>query len=168
MSDCRLCDVGSPLNKHGKRYETPRENRLVLGKWDNRFMELAQHVAQWSKDPNTKVGAVIVDENRCVVSLGFNGFPRGVSDAETNYEDRDIKLSMIVHAEINAILTANRSVRGLTLYSSMFTCSECAKMIIQSGIKRVVAPVPKSERWQKSFDISMKMYNDAEIKVELI
>lgn len=71
--------------------------------WDIRFLELASHVSTWSKDPNTKVGAVIANENRQVLSLGYNGFPRGVEDKKSRYEDRATKLLFVAHAERNAL-----------------------------------------------------------------
>lgn len=108
-------------------------------KWDLRFLELAEHIKNWSKDPSTQVGAVVVDDNRHVVSMGYNGFPRGVADDPDRLEDRPTKYKFVVHAEINAIVNAPTSVRGCTLYSPLFPCNECAKAIIQSGIKRVVS-----------------------------
>ena len=138
-----------------------------MSKWDKRFLELAQHVAGWSKDPSTQVGAVIVDDQRCVVSLGFNGFPRGVDDAQERYADKPTKYGMVVHAEANAILTAKHSVAGCTLYSSLFTCNECAKLIIQSGIKRVVTYKPNKPHWQCSFNTAQTMYQEAGVEVVL-
>lgn len=107
-------------------------------KWDKRFMDLAEHVAQWSKDPSTKVGAVIVDRCRKVVSMGYNGFPQGVDDDIDRYVDRPLKYSLVVHAELNAILNAKRDVENCTLYVTLSPCRECAKAIIQSGIYDVV------------------------------
>lgn len=127
--------------------------------WDQRFLDLAQHVAGWSKDPSTKVGAVIVDANRHVVGLGYNGFPRGVPDSPRDYDDRETKLSMTVHAEINAILNATGSVRGTTLYGWPFMpCSNCAGAVINAGIIRVVAPIhARDSKWQGSFARAEKM-----------
>ena len=86
-----------------------------MNKWDERFMKLAEHVASWSKDPSTKVGAVIVDEQHRIVSLGSNGFPKGIAD-DTRLDDRAKKYEIVVHAEINAILFANKPVGNCTLY----------------------------------------------------
>ena len=110
--------------------------------WDEYFMGLAHLSALRSKDPNTQVGAAIVDENIRVVSVGYNGFPTGVSDDEFPWSrEGDVltsKYAFVVHAELNAILNSQRSVRGCTIYVSLFPCNECAKAIIQSGIKKIV------------------------------
>ena len=110
--------------------------------WDEYFMGLAHLSALRSKDPNTQVGAAIVDENHRVVSVGYNGFPTGVSDDEVPWSrEGDVltsKYAFVVHAELNAILNSQRSVRGCTIYVSLFPCNECAKAIIQSGIKKIV------------------------------
>ena len=110
--------------------------------WEEYFMGLALLSGLRSKDPNTQVGAVIVDENNRVVSIGYNGFPSGVSDDEFPWGREggvlDTKYAFVVHAELNAILNSQRSVRGCTLYVSLFPCNECAKAIIQSGIRRIV------------------------------
>ena len=110
--------------------------------WDEYFMGLAHLSALRSKDPNTQVGAAIIDENHRVVSVGYNGFPTGVSDDEFPWSrEGDVltsKYAFVVHAELNAILNSQRSVRGCTIYVSLFPCNECAKAIIQSGIKKIV------------------------------
>jgi dCMP deaminase len=110
--------------------------------WDEYFMGLAHLSALRSKDPNTQVGAAIVDENNRVVSVGYNGFPKGCSDDDFPWEREggvlDTKYVYVVHAELNAILNSPRSVSGCTLYVSLFPCNECAKAIIQSGIRRIV------------------------------
>ena len=110
--------------------------------WDEYFMGLAHLSALRSKDPNTQVGAAIVDENHRVVSVGYNGFPTGVSDDEFPWSrEGDVltsKYAFVVHAELNAILNSQRSVRGCTIYVSLFPCNECAKAIIQPGIKKIV------------------------------
>ncbi len=110
--------------------------------WDIRFLELASHVSTWSKDPNTKVGAVIANENRQVLSLGYNGFPRGVEDKKSRYEDRATKLLFVAHAERNALDNAFVDVRGATIYTTLCPCNECAKSIVQRGIKRVISYAP--------------------------
>ncbi len=116
-----------------------RENTLT---WDEYFMGLAHLSALRSKDPNTQVGAAIVDENHRVVSVGYNGFPKGCSDDEFPWSREGgvlvSKYAFVVHAELNAILNSPRSVSGCTIYVSLFPCNECAKAIIQSGIKKIV------------------------------
>ena len=119
-----------------------------MNKWDMRFLELAQHVATWSKDPSTQVGAVIVRPDRTIASVGYNGFPRGVIDEPERYAEREVKYKMVVHAEANAILSAREPLHGYTCYVlPLAPCSSCAAMIIQSGIQRVVTTV---ERWEGS------------------
>jgi len=113
-----------------------------MNKWDQRFFDLAKHVAEWSKDPNTKVGAVIVNDLRQVVSIGYNGFPRGVQDNPGRYENRECKHAFVVHAERNALDNAFTEVRGTTMYVTHFPCNECAKGILQKGVKRIFTPNP--------------------------
>ena len=137
-------------------------------KWDERFLELAKLVGSWSKDPSTQVGAVIVDDNKRIVSIGFNGFPKGVEDSEKRLVDREEKYAIIVHAEANALMFANTSVEGCTLYTWPFQpCSRCAGLIIQSGIKRVVSVIHDDDRWKKNFAISRKLFDESGITLEL-
>lgn len=104
-------------------------------KWTKRFLDLATLVGSWSKDNSTKVGAVIVDERNRILSVGFNGFPRGIEDIVT---DRDEKLRRTVHAEENALLFANSSVEGCTIYVTHHPCARCAAKLIQVGIKKII------------------------------
>lgn len=109
--------------------------------WDEYFMGVALLAANRSKDPNTQVGACIVDEDNVIISTGYNGFPLGCSDDEFpwNREGEITKYPFVVHAELNAILNANgKSMRGSKIYVALFPCNECAKAIIQAGIKEVV------------------------------
>lgn len=140
-------------------------------KWDRRFLALAHHVAEWSKDPNAKVGAVIVDPRTCrVVSTGFNGFPSNVEDSAERLGDKKTKLSMMVHAEQNAILFAGREARGCTIYVvGKAVCSTCAALIIQSGVSAVRAarPVPgSSRRWDQSGRLALAMLEEAGVAFE--
>lgn len=133
-------------------------------KWDKRFLKLAEHVSTWSKDPSTQVGAVITDDNR-VVSLGYNGFPSGIED-DWRLENREEKYKIIVHGEVNAILFANRSLEGCTLYTYPFMpCSVCAGKVIQSGIKQVITYHDNNPRWVDSFKLTKEMFNEAGIKL---
>jgi dCMP deaminase len=128
-------------------------------KWDIRFLKLADHVAQWSKDPSTKTGAVIVDEQKRVISVGYNGFPRGIDDHKDNYADRETKLKLICHADRNALDNAPCDVRGMTLYITHPPCVECQKSIIQKGINTVVWWEPEPEfksRWGDGCELFMK------------
>lgn len=110
--------------------------------WDSYFMGLAHLSAKRSKDPSTQVGAVIVDSNKHVIGIGYNGLPVGCSDDEFPWERDgefgDTKYPYVVHAELNAILNSTSSLKGCTIYVSLFPCNECAKAIIQSGISRIV------------------------------
>ncbi|MFA6042067.1 MAG: dCMP deaminase family protein [Patescibacteria group bacterium] len=116
-----------------------RENYLS---WDECFMQMAHLIAERSKDPSTQAGAVIVNDNKIVVGLGYNGFPRGIKDDELPWEREgamlDTKYAYVVHAEENAVYNANASTKGCTLYTTLFPCNECAKTIIQNGITEVV------------------------------
>lgn len=137
-------------------------------KWDIRFIELAKLVGSWSKDPSTKVGAVIVDDDNRIVSVGYNGFPQGIID-DDRLIDRETKYKIIVHGEINAILFANKSVSGCTLYTIPFEpCPRCAGLIIQSGIKRVVAPKNTNDRWEDEFKITRQLFKEAKIKLDYV
>ncbi len=112
--------------------------------WDEYFMGIALLSAKRSKDPNTQVGACIVNENKKIMSVGYNGFPHGCSDDEFPWErdgesSIDTKYPFVCHAELNAILNnAGASLKGCSIYVALFPCNECAKAIIQSGIKRVL------------------------------
>jgi dCMP deaminase len=135
--------------------------------WDKRFLELAKLVGSWSKDPSTKVGAVIVDSDNRIVSTGYNGFPRGIEDCEKKLVDREQKYAIIVHAEMNALAFANKSVKDCTLYTWPFQpCSRCAGPIIQSGIKRVVSVVQDDERWKKNFELARQLFDESGIILE--
>jgi dCMP deaminase len=138
-------------------------------KWDRRFLEMAQFVSCWSKDPSTKVGAVIADDKRRVVSVGYNGLPMGVEDTDERLQNRDIKYKLIVHGERNAILFAQRSVQGCTLYTWPFMpCATCASMVIQAGITRVVAPYSDNPRWQDDFKLTEQLFEEAGVKLVLL
>jgi len=137
-----------------------------MNKWDKRFLDLAEHISQWSYDPRTKVGAVIVDNKKRVVSMGYNGFPRGVQDLESRYEDRPTKHLFVCHAERNALDNAPHSVEGCTLYVPLLPCNQCAMSIIQNGISRVVTYRP--DRVDTfNWNITLDMFNEAGIILEL-
>jgi dCMP deaminase len=137
--------------------------------WDNYFLDLAEAVAYASKDPSTKVGAVIVRPDRTVASLGYNGFPRGIVDTDERLNNRDIKYDLVVHGEINAILTAREPLHGYCLYTWPFlTCKKCALQVIQAGIVRVVAPFVDNERWNASIRDAQAIYDEAGVAWKLI
>ncbi len=142
-------------------------------KWDVRFVKLAMHIANWSKDPSTKVGCVVVGEDREIRSTGFNGFPRGIKDDEERLLDREQKYPLICHAEENAIMHAARigvSLKGSTAYVTWPPCSRCARSLIQSGIKEIIYPTPGEipERWIEDFNISNGMISEAGVIVRTI
>ncbi len=144
----------------------------MSNKWDLRFLELAKGIAGWSKDPSRKIGAIAVD-NRSVIAQGYNGFPRGIEDYAERYEDRELKYKLVVHAEMNVIYNATYngvSLDGATLYVwGLPVCSDCAKGIIQTGIRRVVIPeqdIP--EHWVESWNLTKTMFEEANVKWECI
>ena len=142
-------------------------------KWDARFLELAKHISDWSKDPSTKVGCVVVGEDREIRSTGFNGFPRGIEDNIERREDREQKYPLICHAEENAIMHAARigvSLKGSTAYVTWPPCSRCARSLIQAGIKEVVYSSKEEipERWVEDFNISTNMLREAGVNVRSI
>jgi dCMP deaminase len=137
--------------------------------WDFWLLGLAKYISTASKDPSTKVGAVVVDEDRRVVSLGYNGLPRGVEDSQDRLMNRDLKYKLIVHAERNALLFARGSIKGCSIYTyPMLPCAVCASMVIQSGIKKVVAPVSDNPRWQEDIALSTQLFGEAGVQVEFI
>ena len=145
----------------------------MTSKWDLRFIGLAQHISTWSKDPSTKVGCVVVGEDREIRSTGFNGFPRGINDDEDRLMDREKKYPLICHAEENAIMHAARigvSLKDSTAYVTWPPCSRCARSLIQAGIREIVYPetgkIP--ERWIEDFTISDSMLNEAGVAVRSI
>jgi dCMP deaminase len=134
-------------------------------KWDKRYIDMAKLVASWSKDPSTQCGAVIVNADNEIISVGFNGFPKGVADTDQRLNNRELKYAITLHAERNAILFAKQSLKDCTLYTfPMQCCSECAAMAIQSGIKRHISLSYQPERWQKSFELANEMFNEAQVK----
>ena len=111
-----------------------------MNKWHDRFLQLAKHISSWSKD-TTQVGAVIINpDNKKIIGLGYNGFPRFVNDDPERYNDRETKLKFVCHAELNAILNANGPVDGCSIYvyptmMKPASCPECSKALVQAGIR---------------------------------
>jgi dCMP deaminase len=138
-----------------------------MNKWTRRYLDIASEVSKWSKDPSIKVGAVAVGDKGQILSQGYNGFPRGVKDTDDRYDNRDEKYKYVVHGEMNAIYNAchsGASLDGATLYvTGLPVCSECAKGIIQVGIKKVVMEFPKDipDRWRTSMQITEQMFREA-------
>jgi len=141
---------------------------LTPNKWDSRFLDMAKLVSTWSKDPSTKVGAVITNEKNRIISVGFNGYARGVQDQ--GLENREEKYAKVLHGELNAILFAKQDLCGCTLYVyPLLPCSVCMSIIIQVGIKKVVALIHDTnnnvERWQNSNKIALNLAEQAKVKV---
>lgn len=139
-------------------------------KWDRRFLDLAKHIAEWSKDPSTKVGAVIVDGQRRVVSTGYNGFASNLKDLPERYDNRELKYRLTIHAEMNCIHFAYQRLNGCSLYTYPFmSCSRCAASVIQVGITRCVAPTLPDhlkERWGEDIAISRMMFAEAGVQLD--
>lgn len=144
-----------------------------LNKWDTRWLEMANLVASWSKDPSTKVGAVCVDpELKYPLSLGYNGFARGVSDHSERYDDRETKYEYVVHAEVNAIAQATlvgHKLRDSIMYCTMFPCHRCTAVVINAGVKEILVPFAEiPERWKDSMDIAKQMCKEAGVKLTVL
>ena len=142
-------------------------------KWHGRYIRLAKEFATWSKDPSTKIGAVIIGNKGQIISQGFNGFPRGVSDLPGRYEDRPTKYKYVVHAEANAIYNAihnGANTNGATIYvTGLPVCHECAKAIIQTGIAKVVMDThPCETTWKDSGQLAMEMMWEAGIEIKFV
>ena len=139
-------------------------------KWQKRFFDLAHLVASWSKDPSSKIGAVIVDSQNRIISTGFNGFPVGVKDTDERLGDRETKYKMVLHAEENAIMFAKQNLNGCSIYvTKMPPCSHCAALIIQSGIKFVYVPDAEiPERWRESVGLTKQMFKEAGVRIKFI
>ena len=145
---------------------------ILSNKWDKRYLELAERISKWSKDPSSKIGCVAIGEKGQVLAQCYNGFPRSISD---NYrlENREIKLKYIVHAEMNTIF--NAAFSGISLEGSTFyvvglpCCSDCAKGIVQVGVKRVVMPKQEiTDRWKESWGLTQSMFTEAGVAFEFI
>jgi dCMP deaminase len=132
--------------------------------WNKRFLDLCEHVATWSKDPSTKLGSVIVDDKKRILSVGYNGFPRGVTDHEERYNDRPTKYLFVAHAERNALDNAPMMVDNCTMYVTLLPCNECAKSIIQKGITTVVTYQPERED-TFNWNTTLAMFDEAGVNV---
>jgi len=138
--------------------------------WNTRYINLAKEISTWSKDPSKKIGAVAIGDNGQVLSQGYNGFPRGILDLQERYDDRPTKYKYVVHAEMNCIYNATLngvSLKGATMYvHGLPVCSECAKGIIQVGIKKVFwnldSEIP--EIWLESLKLTIDLFEEAGIE----
>lgn len=138
--------------------------------WDQWFLGLADYVGTASKDPSTKVGSIIVGDKNRIISLGYNGIPHGVPDNSFILQDRNIKYKMVLHAEQNALLWANEKLEGASLYVTLFPCYECAKAIIQKGIRRVVSyattPEQETKYYEDFWRFSRQLFNSAGVEIQ--
>lgn len=147
----------------------------TITKWDFRFMDMAQMVSTWSKDPSSKIGAVAVNDEKRILATGYNGFPRGIEDSEERLYDREQKYPRIIHAEMNVLMNAlynGVSLRGATLYVyGLPVCSDCTKNVIQAGIQKVIIPYPieAPKKWKDSWNNqSEPMLKEAGVQVGYI
>lgn len=140
-----------------------------MAKWCWRYLRLSAEIAKWSKDPSTKVGAVLVNDRD--VWFGYNGFPTGIED-DDRLNNRETKYEIIIHGEMNALLKAGNKAKDSTLYLWPFlSCSRCTAHIIQAGVKKVVFPEPTKEqykRWGESFELAKKLYIEAGVELREI
>ena len=144
-------------------------NLLTAEGWGDKYIHLAKEISTWSKDPSTQVGAVVIGEHGQLLSQGYNGFPRGIKDSEERLNNRERKYELVVHAEMNAIYNASLngvSLKGSTLYVyGLPICNECAKGIIQVGIKKVVAMRPEKYNiaWEESINNARALFSEADV-----
>lgn len=137
--------------------------------WDRHWLGVAKAVSKASKDPSTKIGAIIIRPDRSEVSWGYNGFPKGIADTPERLLDRDVKLELVLHGEENALLKAREDVTGCTMYVwPLFSCAKCALKIINCGIARVVSPPATQERWKPSYEAAMKLYLEAGVQFDFV
>ena len=156
-----------------KTFTYTKDTSTLSNKWDKRYISLAREISKWSKDPSSKIGAVAVGSQGQVLAQGYNGFPRGIEDSRERYIDRPTKYKYIVHAEQNVIYNATYngvSLNGSTLYvTGLPTCSDCAKGVIQVGIKRVVMPDEEiPENWQESWNLTKQLFTEAGVEYDFI
>jgi len=141
-----------------------------MANWEERYLDLAKQISGWSKDPSRQIGAVIVGDKGQIISQGYNGFPRGIHDSPNRLNDRETKYKYVVHAEANAIYNAihnGASTEGATIYvTGLPVCHECAKAIIQTGIKKVVMDTRPDLHWLESGNLALEMFVEAGIDFE--
>lgn len=138
--------------------------------WTEYFSQMAFLAAKKSKDPSTQVGCIIVGPDKEIRSTGFNGFPRGVADTGARLESKDGKLNFMVHAEANAVAAAARmgtSLKGCMAVVTKYPCSQCAALLIQAGVSKILTPhYHHEDRWAYSNSVSESMFNETGVKVE--
>lgn len=137
--------------------------------WDLFYLEQAKKYSEASKDPSTKVGAILIDRDNRIISAGCNGLPRGIRDSKKRLKGL-IKYKIIIHAEVNAILYARANLSGCTVYTyPLYPCSVCAAILIQAGIERVVSVNKPNikRRWVDSMKLSRKLFKEAGVQYKL-
>jgi len=157
-------EASDSLSRFSVKNKIDRQKR-----WDLRFLRMIRNeICTWSKDPSTQCGAIIAKDVNKFVSLGYNGYPKGVKD-DASLSIREQKYPKIIHAEKNAILFAQRDLSGMTIYVyPLAPCAQCAAYIIQSGISRVVCVIPDDEerkkRWEDSNMVAFEMFKEADVE----
>lgn len=142
--------------------------------WNRRYLGLAYEVSKWSKDPSTKIGAIAVGNKGQVLAQGYNGFPRKIRHSEERLNNRELKYKFVVHAEMNLIYNAGYngvSLDGSTVYvTGLPVCSECAKGLIQVGVKQVIMPQQEDtpEVWKNSFEFTKELFEEAGVAWQFI
>ena len=136
-----------------------------MNKWNLRYLELALEVATWSKDPDKQVGAVCVSPDKRSIVVGYNGFPRGIADSEELLNNKELKNKLMVHAEANCIVNSNHSVNGWTMHVTKAPCVDCAKLLINARVKRIVCPNPRGN-WKDEQLMAIGLLTEAKIEVE--
>lgn len=151
------------------RYRKMFPEERVLTSWDIKHLNKAEFVSRNSKDPSTKVGAVITTMSNRPVSEGYNGLPQRVADTQERLNNRELKYKMIIHGELNALIFAQRDVTNCKLYTYPFMpCSVCAGIMIQAGISDVIAPYSDNPRWADMFQLSLEMFHEAGVTLFLV
>jgi len=136
-----------------------------MNKWSLRYFSLALEIATWSKDPEKQVGAICVSPDKRGIIVGYNGFPTGIEDSEELLNNKKLKNILMVHAEANCIVNGDTSLRGWTMHVTKAPCTECAKLMINSRIKRVVCPNPGGS-WKDDQLMAISLLTEAKIEVE--
>ena len=146
----------------------------ITPSWSERFLDLSEYISRWSKDPHTKTCAIITSaNNHRIISVGWNSFPSGCDDTVQSRYERPEKYLWMEHAERDAIYCAASNgvnLNGATMYLRWFPCADCARAIIQSGIKKVVCEKPDitDERWGDSFRVALQMFTECSIFLEIV
>lgn len=137
-----------------------------MSNWHQRFLNLARCIAEWSKDPNTKVGAVAVADSKQILETGFNGLPRGVQDLPERME-RPAKYIWTAHAEENLVAhAARKQLEGSTVYVTHLCCNACARMLINAGVAKVVVGDGMTSMPLEQFEAAVVMFNEAGVQLE--